>query len=96
MAIELTKTLQTVEYGLYLKTGMRLLTATMVVVEMKGYQSQGHYTDGFLPIISKIENITDLTTVQAFAGSYASTVGLAAAEAWLIANVAWYSGGAVV
>ena len=63
---------------------------------MKVYESQGHYTDGFVPMIGRMENITHVPTIASFSGSYASTVGLAAAEAWLVANVAWYSGGVVV
>ena len=96
MAIAITKTLQTVEYGLYCKSNVVFLMTGLVVLNIDVYQSSGHYTDGFVPIIKRTENITDSATVTSFASSYASTVGIAAAEAWLVANEAWYSGGSVV
>ena len=97
MAIALTKTLQTVEYNLYGRTALVFHSTEVVVVKVSIYQSSGHYSDGFVPIITKNHNITDSTVVTAFGSYYSnSPVAINAAEDWLVANDAWYSGGSVV
>ena len=53
MAIAITKTLQTVEYGLYCKSNVVFLMTGLVVLNIDVYQSSGHYTDGFVPIIKR-------------------------------------------
>lgn len=95
MSIAVTKTLQTVEYDLYVRSNVVFLTVGLVVVNIDVYESEGHHTDGFVPMIKRTEVITDAGTVASFDDSYASTVGITAAETWLVANVAWYSGGVV-
>lgn len=96
MAIALEKTLQTVSYDLYIKSSVMFLSPTLLVLETRVYQSEGHYTDGFVPMILRQEVISASATISAFAGNYSSVPGIAAAEAWFVANVAWYSGGVVV
>ena len=99
MAIAITKTYSAVEYAdLYFKTSLVFSMADLVVLRLNGYKNATHYTDGFLPIIQKTENITDESATASFNSTYyanpASTI--ATIEAWLIANVAFYTGGSVV
>lgn len=96
MAIALTKTLQAVEYDFHIVSMVQWLSATLVVLQAEAYQSEGHYNDGFVPMIVRRETINHAPTAASFGGVYSSSVGMATAEAWLIANVAWYSGGSVV
>jgi hypothetical protein len=68
MAITITKTLQSVEYAdLYFVTSILYSSATLVAVALDGYETVGHYTDGFLPIIRKYATVTGGTAASAHA-----------------------------
>jgi hypothetical protein len=100
MAIELVKTLQTVAYTLYIKSNIRLIQTDPETVEVNQdiYQSVGHFTDGFTPMITKVVSITDtnvIVAVKALLGSnYTSAVS--AAEQYLVGAVAYYADGEIV
>ena len=99
MAISLAKTLQGTAYTLYMTTDILATFQGLVVTKESVYQSSGHRSDGFLPIISKVNVITDITATASINNSYNSgdiSAAIATAEAYLINNVAWYSGGSAV
>lgn len=100
MAIALTKTLQAVEYNLYIVTSIRLVLTipTVVQVSQDIYQSAGHYTDDFTPMIHKDIDITSSDAVVAITALLSSNYSAAvtAAEQYLIGAVAYYSGGEIV
>jgi hypothetical protein len=97
MPITLTKTLQTVEYDLYMKTIIAAALPTFVVASLDIYESSGHCDDGFVAIIKKQQSITDSATVATVLVNRFTNqpVAIAAIENYLVANVAWYSGGIV-
>ena len=100
MAISLVKTLQTVQYTLYIVSSVRLTLADPETVEVcqNIYQSAGHYSDGFTPIIKRDVTITDTNAVIAIkavlANNYNSAV--TAAEQFLIGAVAYYQDGEII
>ena len=99
MAISLAKTVQGTAYTFYITTDLAAVLSGLVVVRESVYQSTGHKTDGFVPIIARTEVITDSTTTASINTSYNNgdyTGAIATAEAYLVASVAWYSGGSVV
>lgn len=98
MAISLDKTLQTVEYSLYILPEFILVLPTLAVVKMKAYQSQGYYDDKFVHIVERVENISDAATCSAIYNGYYMDYAscLTALQNYLINNISWYSGGSVV
>jgi hypothetical protein len=100
VAIILNKTLQGVTYDLYIKTDMRLDTSTpeKVSVVQHFYTSQGHFDDGFLPIIRRELVITNQQRVNSIKlllrESYKEAINVA--ENFFVNNVAFYQGGTVV
>jgi hypothetical protein len=100
MAISLVKTLQSVEYTLYIISSIRLTQSEPESVEVTQsiYQSVGHYTDGFTSMIAKSVMITDenaVVAIKALLGSnYTSAVS--AAEQFLVGAVAYYADGTIV
>lgn len=99
MAISLAKTLQTVSYTLYIVSSIKLISpSSHIQVSQNVYESSGHRTDSFLPIISKTVTITDSTAISAIVAllgpNYPGAITLA--EQYLVDNVAYYSGGTVV
>lgn len=97
MAIQLAKTLQTIAYTFYIKCNVAAFQPLVVVLEEKAYQSAGHYTDGFVPMIVRREIITDATVVADFNASYWSdeATSILAVETFLLTQ-AWYTGGSIV
>lgn len=97
MAIRLVKTLQTVNYTLYIKTTVQLLTQESVSVRLKFYQSQGHYQDDFLPIIEKQVTITADNVLQIMQAFYPGNeqIYTQAIEQYLVQAVGYYQGGAI-
>jgi hypothetical protein len=97
MAINLIKTLQSVQYNLYIKTQVNITHDGSVVIMQDFFQSKGHYQDDFYPIIRKRQIITNPTRVNsikaALKDDYNEAVNLV--EAFLIQNVAYYTGGVV-
>jgi hypothetical protein len=100
MAIALTKTLQTIGYNLYITNSIRLLFVPELAIEMiqNVYESEGHYTDEFLPIIYKVVSITDGETVSEILALLGPNYpgAIITAEQYLIDNVGYYTGGSVV
>lgn len=99
MAIEITKTLVGTEYvDLCFKTSLIFSMTDLVVLDMKGYETAAHVTDNFLPILQRQEAVTDPAATASFNSVYYTnpSTAIAAIEAWLIANVAYYAGGSVV
>lgn len=97
MAISIEKTLQTIAYTFYVKTNVVVFLPSVIVLEERVYQSSGHYTDGFVPMIVRRETITDATVIAAFNTSYwsAEATAILAAETYLLTQ-AWYTGGSIV
>lgn len=97
MTIALGKTLQTVAYTFHIVSELAYSNAGMVISQEAVYQSSGHFTDGFVPMIRRQEVITDasvITTVEA--NKYSDyAVAINTIEDWLVANVAWYATGTV-
>lgn len=100
MAIQLTKTLQSVEYTLYIISSIRLTQENPETIQVSQdiYQSSGHYGDSFSPIIIKSIDITDTNAVVAIKALLGSnyTSAVTAAEQFLIGAVAYYSNGQIV
>jgi hypothetical protein len=99
MAIILTKTLQTIEYDLYILTTILNPFYTIgLTLDQYTYASEGHFNDGFLPIIRRNVQITDGGTVTTITALFYSDPNGAveAAETYLVANDAYYAGGSVV
>src|SRR5260221_14440353 len=95
MAIALAKTLQSVAYTLYITTEI-LYVGGVIATKQLVYQSSGHHSDGFVPMVVRYEVVSDATMLSSFnsASDYAVAVGLV--EAYLVANVSYYSGGSLV
>jgi hypothetical protein len=99
MAITITKTLQTVLYtGLYFTTTVAYVSTTDIGVQCDGYQTTGHHTDMFLPIIQRRVVITDAAVMTSARLNYpfgmATLVG--DVEAYLVVSDAFFTGGTVV
>lgn len=98
MAITLPKTLQTVSYTLYFTTTVLYVSATDIGIQCDGYQSSGHHTDNFVPLIQKRVVITNAGVMDSarlnYPFSMATLVG--DVEAYLVASDAYFSGGTVV
>lgn len=98
MAISLAKTLQTVSYTLYITTELLFVDVTMVASKQLGYQSSGHHSDNFMPMLQRTEVVTDAAILSVVLPMYISNPSgaIAAYETWLVGNVGYYSGGSVV
>lgn len=100
MAISLVKTLQAVEYTLYIISDVRLTQQNPETVEVSQniYQSNGHYSDEFTPLITKTVVITDTNAIVAIKALLSSnyTSAVSAAEQFLIGAVAYYADGEIV
>lgn len=98
MAIELVKTLQTVAYTLYIVSVIRVNLDGNVEISQSIYESSGHYSDGFLPIITKTVIISDSTALTAMFAILGSNYNgaIMIAEEYLIDNDAYYATGSVV
>lgn len=99
MAITITKTLQTVLYtGLYFTTTVAYVSATDIGVTCDGYQTTGHHTDMFLPIIQRRVVITDATVMDSARLNYPFTMDTLVddVEDYLVASDAFFTGGTVV
>jgi hypothetical protein len=98
MAITLPKTLQTVSYTLHFTTTVLYVSATDIGVNCDGYQSTGHYTDGFLPLLQKRVVITDSALMDSARLNYpfAMETLVDDVEAYLVADHAYFAGGTVV
>jgi hypothetical protein len=98
MAITLPKTLQTVSYTLYFTTTVLYVSATDVGVNCDGYQSTGHHTDDFLPMLQKRVVITDAAVMASARMNYPFSMAtlVSDVEAYLVASVVYFAGGTVV
>lgn len=98
MPIQLAKTLQTVDYTLYIITDIDLPGSDRVLINQRIYQSKGHFDDDFLPIILKRQVITNQARVNTIRmlirTNYDEAIN--AVETFLTANVPYYQGGVVV
>ena len=100
MAIEITKTLQAVEYVLYIITKIDIDNSEDfgLSISQDIYQSQGHYTDEFLPIIRKYPTVSSRNARVAIRAvlqeDYNSAVQ--ATEQFLITAGGFYEGGEIV
>lgn len=96
MAITLAKTLQGKEYNFYIIT-QPLMATNVLVVELRFYESSGHYTDGFACLITKREVISNGTAVAAYINlaPVSMQAAIQAVETYLVQSVPYYSGGAV-
>lgn len=97
MAITLDKTLQGNDYALHFISSVSVVNASLVLVDMLGYTSIGHYNDSFVPMVKKVEQITDPT----FLASYNSvvytnqTAAQTLLENYIVQNIPYYAGGVV-
>lgn len=98
MAISLPKTLQTVAYTLYFTTTVLYVSATDVGVQCDGYQSTGHHTDGFLPMLQRRVVITDDYVMLSARLNYPYNIETLVGEVedYLVSDDAYFSGGTVV
>jgi len=98
MAITLPKTLQTVSYTLYFTTTVLYVSATDIGIQCDGYQSTGHHTDNFVPMLQKRVVITDADVMASARANYPFSIGtlVGDVEAYLVADDAYFAGGTVV
>jgi hypothetical protein len=98
MAITLPKTLQTVSYTLYFTTTVLYVSATDIGIQCDGYQSTGHHTDNFVPILQKRVVITDADVMTSARANYPFSIDTLVddVEAYLVADDAYFAGGTVV
>lgn len=98
MAITLTKTLQGTEYAdLYSVCEPMTDIGTLAVFGCKVYQSEGHYNDGFLPLVSKQEVVTDSSTLTTYR-SFVPTdmpAAIATIEQYIVTQPGFHQGGTV-
>jgi hypothetical protein len=98
MPITLPKTLQTVSYTLYFTTTVLYVSATNVGVNCDGYQSTGHHTDNFVPMLQKRVVITDAGVVASAQANYPFSMDTLVddVETYLVSDDAYFAGGTVV
>lgn len=103
MAITLTKTLQGTAYtNLYTITtplsGISgLSNVTSAVFNFKTYQTSGHYTDMFSPLLVRDIVVTDTTVLTAYINAYVSnpTTAIQGIEQYIVGQPGFFSGGVV-
>ena len=102
MAILLTKTLQSVEYDLYIMVVDYIFFSSMnkAMVTVNVWESQGHKTDKFVPMIVRMEDVYGDSTIdlppEDSSGIADITLLMNYSHQYLLDNVAWYSGGTLI
>jgi hypothetical protein len=74
------------------------VSATDIGIQCDGYQSTGHHTDNFVPLIQKRVVITDAGVMTSARTNYPFSMDTIVddVEAYLVASDAYFSGGTVV
>lgn len=98
MPISLTKNVQQTNYTFYIETTFLYIDDKQVIAQALHYQSVNHFHDGFIPIIRRVEIVTDQIAVAVINAQYPTDITAATntLENHLIASVAWYTGGSIV
>lgn len=98
MSIILQKTLQGVVYTLYIKTTVNLSEENKRIYLIQNiWQSKGHFTDDFLPIIRRnldTANTNIISVIRALLKDN-HTAAILAIETFLVQNIPYYEGGIV-
>jgi len=98
VAISLNKTLVGTAYTLYFVSTILVFDGEKVVTEENGWQSQTHYTEGFFPMVRRVESLIGGNLIDIMNAMYPDnyTVCIGAVDNYLVASVPYYSGGTVV